>query len=188
MNDFAEHLLACGAPELWRPVVGYESLYSVSSHGRVQSHGRAIIRLDGKLRRYLPRMLKPVEGKYLSLTLASADGKQSRKLIHLLVLFAFRGPPPSGYEGCHGDNDRHNNAAWNLRWDTRIGNHADKRIHGAHMAGEKHPNSVLTDEVVMEMRIRRANGATHRQLARDFNVSESTARMAARGQTWRHLQ
>jgi len=36
--------LSCSPAEQWRPVVGYEGLYAISSRGRVKSLDRTIIR------------------------------------------------------------------------------------------------------------------------------------------------
>lgn len=36
------------AAEEWRPVAGYESLYSISSLGRVRSEQKMIVRKNGK--------------------------------------------------------------------------------------------------------------------------------------------
>lgn len=45
----------------------------------------------------------------------------------------------------------------------------------------------LTDEKVMDMRKKRAAGASVTQLANEFNVSRMTAHRAATGRSWSHI-
>jgi hypothetical protein len=50
--------------------------------------------------------------------------------IHRLVLFAFAGPPPPGYESAHLDGNPLNAHADNLRWVTRAENYFHCHAHG----------------------------------------------------------
>lgn len=174
----------------WRPVVGYEGLYSVSSDGRVMSHARIA---NGKKRafRMKERILRPGRGikcPYLSLHLTDAAGVKRSWYVHHLVLAAFVGKRPSGMEACHNDGNRGNNCSTNLRWDTRAHNHADKRLHGTSRQGERHPFSVLTESAVLDMRsLRQSTGASFSSIAKKFNVSTMTAYRAVTAQTWAHI-
>ena len=49
------------------------------------------------------------------------------------------------------------------------------------------PMRKLTDEKVMDMRKKRAAGASVTQLANEFNVSRMTAHRAATGRSWSHI-
>jgi hypothetical protein len=53
--------------------------------------------------------------------------------------------------------------------------------------GEKHGNSKLTADNVRELRALYAAGATLRQLAKKFGVSNVSIFNAVSGKTWRHL-
>jgi hypothetical protein len=53
--------------------------------------------------------------------------------------------------------------------------------------GEGNPRATLTDEKVRELRARRAQGLTYRQLAAEFGISDVSARAAVNGKTWRHV-
>jgi hypothetical protein len=53
--------------------------------------------------------------------------------------------------------------------------------------GEGNPRATLTGEKVRELRARRAEGLTYRQLAAEFGISDVSARAAATGKTWRHV-
>jgi hypothetical protein len=115
--------------EEWRPVVGYEGLYSVSDLGRVRSHDR--ISTSG--RRVHGRILTggmDCEGyRQYSFTPKGAPGRPEKpRLIrgHVLVLTAFVGPRPEGMLACHKNDTPDDNRLVNLRWDRPLGNHADR--------------------------------------------------------------
>lgn len=118
------------ADEAWKPVVGYESFYEVSTRGRVKSLDREIEgHTPGGLRcRWLRRgrVLRhiPDSDKYHGVRL-SVDGKAKRRLVHHLVLEAFVGRRPDGLEGCHDNDDKDDNTLENLRWDTSSENKRD---------------------------------------------------------------
>lgn len=124
--------------EEWRAVPGFEGQYEVSDHGRVRSLDRTedFQRIDyrsGKLtdvsRRHIGAVLVPEKVKksgYLRVQL----GRGNKIYVHTLVLTAFTGPCPDGFECLHGDGDRTNNCDFNLRWGTRIENVADMVKHG----------------------------------------------------------
>lgn len=44
--------------ENWRPVVGYESLYSVSDRGNVKSLPKSVTYSDGRIRKYDEKILR----------------------------------------------------------------------------------------------------------------------------------
>ena len=92
--------------EQWRPVVGYEGLYEVSSYGNVRSIKRDII-------------LKPRDnGVYLRVNLYK-NGKLKGCSVHRLVAEAFI-PNPENLETVnHIDEDKTNNHVYNLEWMTR---------------------------------------------------------------------
>lgn len=107
-------------------------------------------------------------------------------LAHRYVCEIVHGLPPTplhecshscgnGHEGCV--NPRH------LRWDTRVGNMADKLVHDTHQRGSRSPHSKLTEADVRE--IRRLAGATpYREIGERFGIAKNTARMIAIGKRW----
>ena len=114
--------------EYWLPIPDYPA-YSVSNLGRIYSHPR----VDALGRRIGDRILRPANngGGYPFIGLWR-DGVRKSHQVHRLVLTAFVGPCPDGMEGCHNDGNPMNSRLDNLRWDTRSGNHLDKRKHGTH--------------------------------------------------------
>lgn len=112
-------------PESWKPVVGYEGLYDVSSRGRVRSLDREVKYSNGSTHLHRGRVLKftPMHG-YSTVCLAK-NGTRKTSYVHLLVLEAFVGPRPPKMEGCHRDDVQTNNNLSNLRWDTPSENRRD---------------------------------------------------------------
>lgn len=111
-----------GTAERWLPVVDYEGLYEISDWGRVNSLPRNTTR-GGILKQATDKR----GAKRVNLT---KYGVQEVRLVHHLVLEAFVGPCPDGFEGCHWDGVPSNNYLSNLRWDTRESNMADMVRHG----------------------------------------------------------
>jgi hypothetical protein len=60
-----------------------------------------------------------------------------------------------------------------------------RRYDGA--VGQGNPRATLTDQRVRQLRARRAQGLTYRQLAAEFGISDVSAWAAANGKTWRHI-
>ena len=115
--------------EEWRPVVEYEGMFEVSSHGRVRSLDRTITRKDGVTARLRGQMFNPYlsHDNYYRVVLRGQGVR-----VHTLVLEAFVGPRPDGYVACHNDGDGSNNHVSNLRWDTYSSNNFDVAEHGTH--------------------------------------------------------
>lgn len=118
------HMVPWLPGEKWADVPGYEGLYRVSTEGRVLSKARP--GGNGGLRKFA-RLNK--RHPYLLVGL-SKDGMVKSFLVHRLVMAAFVGPCPEGMQVCHNDGNVSNPALSNLRYDTPVGNAADKIKHG----------------------------------------------------------
>ena len=101
--------------EIWRPVVGYEGLYEVSSYGRV----RSLDRYDGRNRFLKGRILTLHTDKdgYLSAYLCS-NSKVKGFLVHRLVAQAFIPNPDNLPIINHKDENPSNDNVDNLEWCT----------------------------------------------------------------------
>lgn len=101
--------------EEWRPVVGLEQQYEVSSAGRVRRCNCA------------PKI--PTVGAHgYNVVSLQYDGKSMARNVHVLVLEAFKGPRPSAeYETRHLNSNRADARIENLEWGTKQQN-ADDRV------------------------------------------------------------
>lgn len=170
--------------EEWRSVVGSENLYEVSNHGRVRSlprkvrHGGrssadALIMKGGKL-------LKPTDRRgYLVVNISHRV-----MLVHRLVLEAFSGKCPEGMEGCHNNGISTDNRLSNLRWDTRMSNHADKKLHGTDCRGERSWNARLTAECISRIADMNACGVYQKDIARYFGITQPHVSAILSGKRW----
>jgi hypothetical protein len=180
-----------GELERWLPVKGYEGLYDVSDAGRIRSNPRVVKRCNSGPYTTRTRILRPGisnEMPYPTLRLTDAVGHQRTHYVHVMVLEAFVGSRPPGFDACHGDGCSTNNGLGNLRWDTRTANHADKNEHGTSPRGERHPQAKLSEQDVLQMRRMRASGRVYRDIAADCGVSVMAAHRAINGKNWGHIK
>jgi len=102
----------------------------------------------------------------------------------LAVTFTTGEVKDPGLDTCHSCdnppccNPRH------LRFGTRLENVADVIKRGRVRAGSAHPFAKLTEAGVVEIRVRRANGAMQKTLAADSGISEAYVGTIVNGLTW----
>ena len=171
--------------EEWRPAVGWEGLYSVSSLGRVRSEDRVVETRSG-VRSYKGRVLSPGlcgDTGYLKVHLSCVSGKKDALVAHL-VLQAFVGPPPDGLQCCHNNGCRTDNRALNLRYDTPLNNCADKVIHGTVNHGERNGGAKLTVRDVLAVR---ADTRSQAAIAREYGVSQTCISRIKLRKKWAHV-
>ena len=132
--------------EIWKPVVGYEGLYEVSSYGRVKSLVRVVCGKNGSFRKIPGKVLKPAllipkghKKGYLRVRLGNGQKQKVSKwyLVHILVYKTFIGPIPAGMQVNHINEDGTDNRLENLNlmtpkenncWGTRIARAKSKQI------------------------------------------------------------
>lgn len=93
--------------EEWKIIDNTNSLYLISSLGRIKSY-----------QSYKAILLKPFDNKrgYLRVDIIE-EGQRQTKLLHRLVAAAFLPMPESiNYQLHHIDGNKYNNAAANLKW------------------------------------------------------------------------
>ena len=62
-----------------------------------------------------------------------------------------------------------------------------KRKHGGFNTGEKHPNAILFDCNVIEIRTQWAKGKAQRELSKLYGVSEGCIHDIVKRKTWKHI-
>lgn len=161
--------------EIWKPVVGFESHYLVSSLGRVQT-----IKTGRILKNTIHNDGYEVVGLYRSRT-------TKIKRVNILVCEAFHGSKPfESAKALHSDDNKLNNTSDNLYWGTDKQNTADRIKHGIGVKfAEQHPNSKLTWDEVHEMRKKAQAGATQNQLMAEYWISQPLCSKILLNQLWK---
>jgi hypothetical protein len=166
--------------ERWKPVVGFEGRYEVSDLGRVRS--LMMPTGTGRRCRAEPLVLKPRSSR--SGHLRVCLGRRTDRLIHRLVLAAFRGPCPNGFDGSHLNGKPADNRLVNLVWESRADNFARKREHRTHNGGEANPRAKLKQSDVDAIHRACKAGETQTSVARRYGVAQSTVSRIRRGLRW----
>jgi hypothetical protein len=110
--------------EEWRPVVGYESYYEVSSLGRVR---RSVDGLRRGIKAGYILKQRPTAQGYPFVGLYDRDTKITRStLVHNIVTAGFLGPKPLGMQVNHIDGNKLNAAIQALR-----GCSANRTVHSS---------------------------------------------------------
>jgi hypothetical protein len=179
--------------EYWKPVVGFEGYYSISSRGRLKREaGKVPMFKLGVLIGVYPvqsRLLKPKRGCDGFVAMLVKPGqKRKYKFVHRLVLEAFVGACPLGMECCHNDGNNKNNNLENLRWDTAKSNKADMVKHGTCNRGERHGNHLLTVALVKRIRHLFKDGMRTEDIAIKLGFKHSTVYAAANRNSWAWLE
>jgi hypothetical protein len=165
--------------EIWLPVVGQESDYSVSSLGRLK-------RISACNASYAGRILHPrVTKRYLQISLGPV-----RYYVHHIVAAAFHGPRPEGREINHKDGDNFNNREQNLEYLTPRANMQHAVDNGLKAKGESHGFAIATEEVVRQIRTlyRRYDPEVNAvALSRKYGLHFNTVYAILKQKTWRHI-
>ena len=177
----------------WRDVPS-SPMYQVSSTGDVRSKDRIIqVHTNGRGTYDRQRAGQPIRfttlpAGYLVVVL----GRGNKRTVHSLVAEAFIGPRPQGMDINHKDGNKKNNNVGNLEYCSRSANmkHAYdtglcpkpplKRGTDQHLCR-------LDEDKVRAIRKWYEDGAGIAQMARFYEVGESTIRHIVRGNTWAWL-
>lgn len=176
--------------ETWKPLMGFEGRYMISSFGRLLSY-------YGKFNRLCSLMSPCVDIRgYYATTLRNynwitKEKKFSRVRIHVLVAEHFLIKPNIKKPVVnHLDGNKLNNAVTNLEWTTTGENirHA-VRIGLIDCKGEKHVFHKLTESDVKMCRIMYFKGhRSQQQLANIFGISRRNMGDVVNGVTWAWLK
>lgn len=114
-------------------------------------------------------------------------GKSVYRMGHGLVMLAFVGPKPNGYQVRHfPDRDPGNNRIGNLSYGTVRQNWLDRLVHKTDCCGENSHLAIATTEEVRVIRARWASGQeTQTRISKDYpNLARRTVAAICSGQSW----
>ncbi len=177
--------------EIWKPVVGYEGLYEVSSNGRVKSIDRVLIDRIGREKLFKGRILSTHLDRYgypICKLWMGSKGKTST--VHRLVAISFLENENNKPQVNHIDGNKENNSIDNLEWVTN----SENDIHAFEIGLRTTRRGVdcnftkLTDEVVLSIRDMKKKGATQRHIAQTFNISEGNVSQIINRKRWAWLE
>lgn len=167
----------------FRPVVGYEGRYEISSDGQIRT-------LIGIGCRRAGSILECASNRKGYRRVCLRAGGQSRtSVIHRLVLEAFVGPAPSPQHQCnHKNGVKSDNRVENLEWVTQrenIRHAADTGLWSPHV-GESHGRALVTEDDVRA--IRSLEGVIPAKvLGRCYGVHAASVRAIWRRRNWKHV-
>lgn len=169
--------------ETWKPVVGFEGRYEVSSQGRFKALAREIIYKDGRKGKLKEKMIRGCVGKH-GYVVISFDTK-TKCLAHRVVAEAFLGVQEYKTTVNHKDGNKTNNCIENLEWATYAENnqHArSTRLNNQH--GENTNLSKYTDQFIAAVRnVHEVYGAHYELLGKIFGITGAHARQIVLFQT-----
>lgn len=114
--------------EVWKDIIGYESLYQISNKGNVKSKERVIIYNNGKSVFYKSKERKPSISEYRKIALSKNN---SVKLFKISRLVAIHFLPKNLNRNVvnHKDYNKFNDDVENLEWVSNSENiiHSNKR-------------------------------------------------------------
>jgi len=186
--------------EEWRPIIGYESLYEVSSIGRVRSlsfrNRVCCVPRIAILRQKLSR-------GYCKITLYQ-DGKKKTVSVHRLVATSFIDDKRDvlQLQVNHRDSNKTNNRRTNLEWVTpkentdhaiRANNWPSGVRHGSITKPETRPRgsrtntATITEVAAAIIKRRIVNGERPLRISEDMCISVNVVYRIRANSTWRHV-
>jgi len=180
--------------EIWKPVVGFEGWYEVSSHGRVKRLKRTIKRKNGIQCAYPSKILETTHKKNVAPYRPARFSKGNKRIsvrVHRLVLSAFMGECPVGCEASHLDGNGFNNHLSNLKWESHKENIAridQSKVRRNPAKGEKIGTSRLKEFQVLEIREKYATGKyTFTGLGKEYGIGGDSTRDIIKRSSWKHI-
>lgn len=174
--------------EEFRDVPKFEGFIAVSNMGRVYSQPRLVAKhsaLTGGpvIQKYDGRLLSIYDrGGYMTVRFG-VNKKKHTELVSRLVLMAFDREPKAGELACHNDSNPTNNCIENLRWDTQVGNMADRIDRGFYKRGEDHHAATVPVELVDRLQ---AGLISPSEAAKEYGYRYAHLWRIAKGQCWKH--
>lgn len=173
--------------ETWKPVVGYEAHYEVSSDGR----GR---RISPAQNTFPGRLLKPhtVRHGYKRFAFA-VDNTVKHCSVPRVVWEAFVGPIAPGLQINHKNGVKDDNRLSNLEVVTP----SENTLHGFRVLGRRpvsnprpgsmHGGAKLTEANIFEIVALRQSGLSQQKIANRFGITQAWVSRILLGKSWTHV-
>lgn len=181
--------------EIWKPVVGFEGYYEISSIGRLKSVKRSY-EVNGRwnkthIRHMEEKLYKPYMAKTGYWDVFIHLHGRHRQSIHRMVAKAFiPNPGNKGYVN-HINSIRTDNRVGNLEWVTHQENMMHGYLHGSlripASVGQDNGRAVLTNEQVLEIRKLYKEGMRPKQLIEKYQLKKATLEGVIYNTKWKHL-
>ena len=175
--------------EQWRPIVGYEDIYSVSDRGRIRRNIGKLHAGSGGNNCFAGAILKCAAGVrgYRVVTLYRNTNKK-QCYVHHVVAEAFIGPRQKNLVINHKNGDKTDNRPLNLEWITKAENVRHAFRTRLMPVGSSNYKAKLTDEDVRYIRAHYRPGMNrYRDFANIHGVSVGTISKIIRNEKWRHV-
>lgn len=176
--------------ESWASIAGYEGLYEVSDRGNVRSLQRFAPNRSG-LRPIRDRLLVGnLDGRGYLIVGLSRLGVRRMFTVQRLVMNAFVGPRPHGYQINHKNGIKRDNRLDNLEYVTPSENslHAHRTGLSVSIKGSRHYRAKLNESQVLRIRDMVGSGSsTPTLVAEMFGVSTTTIYSIVSRANWRHI-
>jgi hypothetical protein len=173
--------------EVWKPVVGYEGLYEVSSLGNVSSVCRVIEVNHSQRQKTIPyKILSPYTNHGYKMIDLHIKNKKKYK-VHRLVAAAFIPNPENKPFVNHINSIRTDNRVENLEWCTQKENMQHGVMYGNILSGEGGTNAKLKNEQVLEIFKRAQAGESHKNISKDYGIDRRTVCNISKKNTWKKL-
>lgn len=178
--------------EIWKDIDGFEGLYQISSLGRIKSLAREVP-FGGKYRKVEEVVLK----RHFSRTgyekaALGYGGKKIHTSVHRLVAKHFIPNPDNKPQVNHKNGIKSDNRVENLEWVTNSENikhsFTDLKRKPFFLYGTQKHNCKLTEQDVIEIKKALQNPICKRDLARKYNVHETTIANINSGRKWKHIK
>lgn len=173
--------------EEWKSISGFEGYYKVSNLGNVMGVERVVNGGSGP-RVWKAKVLSKCIGTHgYEVVNLRREGVGKTYCVHVLVMEAFGDSRPVDCEVRHKNGERTNNKYENLEWGTRLENIRDKEKHGTKLKGEAVPNSILSSDDVVKIKIALLAKESQASLAKKYGVAIETIHSIKTQKSWRHI-